>query len=125
MDQKICLDTDACITILDKRDNYKELLVKLFPVSVYITTISVFELYLRKTNIDKVENILKDLEVLSFDSVAARKSSEILKLLKKSGKMIDIRDLFIASIAVANDCTLATFNRKHFKEIDEVQLLDF
>jgi len=125
MDQKICLDTDACIAIIKQLSPYEELLEKIFSLRTFTTTISVFELFLRRTNISQIENFIKDLEILSFDSMAARKASEIQKELKAKGKIIDIRDLFIASTAIVNNCALATLNKKHFENIKDLKLLDF
>ena len=84
-----------------------------------------FELLLRETNIHQIENFIKDLELLSFDSIAARKASGIQKELKAKGRIIDIRDLFIASASIANNCILATLNKKHFENIKGLKLLDF
>ncbi len=36
-----------------------------------------------------------------------------------------LRDLFIASTSIVNDCTLVTLNKKHFENIKDLQLLDF
>ena len=72
-----------------------------------------------------IENFIKDLDLLDFESRAARKASDVQKELKAEGKVIEIRDLFIASIAIANNCTLATLNKKHFENIKELKLLDF
>lgn len=125
MDQKVCLDTDACIAIINRKGPYQNLLTKLLYPRVFISTISLFELFLRTTNIEPVEKFIKDLEILDFDSTSARKASELKKALKSEGKEIEIRDLFIASIAIVNDCTLATLNIKDFKNINDLKLLKF
>lgn len=125
MDKKICLDSDTCIAIINKKGPYQNILNNLLDSRVFISTITLFELSLRTTNIDKVENFIKDLEILDFDSVAARKASDIMKMLKIDGSIIEIRDLFIASTAIANECKLATFNRKHFSRIKDLNLVEF
>jgi len=125
MDQKICLDTDVCIAIVRQQSPYQDILRKIFYLRTYITSITLFELLLRRTNIHKIENFIKDLGLLSLDSRAARKSSDIQKELKEKGKSIDMRDLFIASIAITNNSILATLNKKHFENIKELKLLDF
>ena len=84
-----------------------------------------FELFLRTANIDKIENFVKDLEILDFESISARKASELRKMLKSEGKEVEIRDLFIASTAIVNGCTLATLNVKDFKNIKYLKLLEF
>ena len=125
MDQKICLDTDACIAIIKRKGPYQDILNKILYSRIFISAISEFELLLRTTNIEPVEAFIKDLEILDFDPIAARKSSEIKKALKGEGKEIEIRDLFIASSAIVNDCTLATLNIKDFKNIKDLKLLEF
>lgn len=125
MDQKVCLDTDVCIAIVRQQGPYKEILRKVFSLRVYITAVTLFELLLRETNIYQIENFIKDLELLSFDSIAARKASDIQKELKVKGKIIEIRDLFIASASIVNNCNLATLNKKHFENIKGLKLLDF
>ncbi len=125
MDQKVCLDTDVCIAIINKKGPYQNLLAKLFYSRVFISTISLFELFLRTTNLGPVEKFIKDLEILDFNSTSARKASELKNALKSEGKEIEIRDLFIASTAIINDCALVTLNNKHFKNIKELKLLDF
>ena len=125
MDQKICLDTDVCISIIRQQGYYKEILNKIFYLRTYITPITVFELLLRTTNIYQIENFIMDLNLLDFESRAARKASDVQKELKAEGKVIEIRDLFIGSIAIANNCTLATLNKKHFENIKGLKLLDF
>ena len=62
---------------------------------------------------------------MDFSEICARKASEISKDQKKAGKTMEIRDLFIASTAIANNCALATLNKKHFQNIKELKLLNF
>lgn len=125
MDQKVCLDTDVCIAIINKKGPYQNLLTRLFYSGIFISTISLFELFLRTTNIEAVEKFIKDLEILDFNSTSARKASELKNALKSEGKVIEIRDLFIASTAIVNNCTLATLNIKDFKNIKDLKLLKF
>ena len=125
MDKKICLDTDVCIAIINRKGLYQNLLAKLLYSRVFISTISLFELFLRTTNLEPVESFIKDLEILDFDSASARKASEVRKALKSEGKEIEIRDLFIASTSIVNGCTLATLNIKDFKNIKDLKLLEF
>ena len=125
MDKKICLDTDVCISIIKQQAPYKQILEKIFSSVTYITTITYFELLLRKTNLYQIDNFVKDLDLLDFDSKASRKASEIFKELKNDGLMIDMRDLFIASTSIVNNCSLATLNKKHFSRIKELEFLNF
>ena len=125
MDKKICLDTDICIEILKNTDKGIHFLNFIEDKEVFITTISVFELFLRERNFYPIEKLLFQTSVLDFSELCARRAAEINKDQKKRGNVIELRDLFIASIAIVNNCTLATFNKKHFSNILNLDLLDF
>jgi len=122
MDQKICLDTDICIEILKNTKKGSDFLSLIGESEVFITTITVFELFLRERNLSPIETFLFKLNIMDFSELSARKASEILKDLKRKGKAIEIRDLFIASTAIINNCALATLNKKHFSSIKDLKL---
>ena len=82
-----------------------------------------FELLLRETNLDQIETFRNKVNIADFDEPAARKASFIFKELKKKGKTIDFRDIFTASICIANNLSLLTFNTKHFRNIGQIKLL--
>jgi len=82
-----------------------------------------FELFLRETNIKIVENFVSSFFVIYFDDFSALKASEISRDLKRKGISIDFRDFFIASICIVNNCNLATFNKKHFEHIKDLELV--
>ena len=63
------------------------------------------------------------LTVLDFESKAAREPANIVAQLKTKRKTIDKPDLFIAATATVHGLTLDTLNRKHFIDIDKLQLL--
>jgi len=125
MDQKICLDTDISIEILKNTEIGIDFVDSMGGNEAFISTVSVFELFMREKNLYPVEELLFKTHILDFTELSARKASEIFKDLKSSGKMIDMRDLFIAAIAITNNCTLATLNKKHFENIKELKLLRF
>jgi len=66
--------------------------------------------------------LLKDIAVFSFTEDAAKIAALEQNRLRSQNKIVDIRDLFVASIAIANDLPVATLNRKHFRNISAVQL---
>ncbi|MFN0137842.1 MAG: type II toxin-antitoxin system VapC family toxin [Phycisphaerae bacterium] len=55
--------------------------------------------------------------VLTFDAAAAEIAAEIVAANRESGRTVEIRDVFIASIAVSNGAAVATRNVKHFARI--------
>ena len=125
MDTKICLDTDVSIEILKNTAKASKLLDLAKDSEVYISTISVFELLLRETNLEAIEKLLSKTAILDFSELSARKAAEIFKDLKKNGQMISVKDLLIASTAISNSCMLATLNIRDFRNINELKLLKF
>lgn len=125
MDTKVCLDTDASIEILKNTAKSHQLLDLIKEREVYITAIVAFELLLRETNLDAIEKLLLKTDILDFSGLSARKAAETFKDLKRRGKLIPMRDLFIASSSIVNNCALATLNKKHFEKIKGLELLNF
>ena len=123
MEQKICLDTDTVIAILNNEERAKNIPDKIAQDTVYITTVTLFELLLRKTNLEAIDSFRNKVYVLDFDEDSARIASAIFKKLQSKGRTTDIRDVFIASICLTNKCILATFNKKHFEHIEGIILL--
>ena len=124
MAEKICLDTDVCIGIINGEPRVEKLRGLIFDAEVFVASVTVFELYLRLTNLDKVANFLANASLISFDSRCAVQASNIYKELKSKGAIIEFRDVFIASSAMINSCALATFNNKHFSKIKGLNLLN-
>ena len=52
-------------------------------------------------------------------------SAEIYATLRSQGRLIDDLDLLIAGIALANDFTLVTHNRRHFDRIHALEVQDW
>jgi predicted nucleic acid-binding protein len=65
------------------------------------------------------EMLLTDLanRILVFDVRAATKAAELAAVRKRLGRPIDMRDTFIAGIAMAHGATLATRNTRHFEDV--------
>lgn len=123
MGQKICLDSDVIISILNNERRAQFAIDKIENSEIFISTITLFELLLRETNLDQIEIFRSKVNVLYFDELSSRKASLIHKELKKNGSFIDFRDLFIASSCIVNDCSLLTFNIKHFERIKNLKLI--
>lgn len=87
--------------------------------SLYITTINVFELYkgaykaTQGRELAKVERLLNLFIILTLDRDSARLAGDINNKISSIGES----DLLIASIAMANEQTLVTRNKKHFEKI--------
>lgn len=122
MAEKICLDTDIVITILKGDKPGEDIINKLLNYEIFITSITVFELFLRQTNLEIIEEFIQNLNILSLNEISAKKASELHKSLEKKGSIIDLRDIFISAICLNNNVKLATMNRKHFERIPGLQL---
>lgn len=60
--------------------------------------------------------------VLAFDRAAAEAAGVLLARLQRIGRPVELRDTQIAGIAVANRARLATFNVRHFEDL-EIELI--
>jgi predicted nucleic acid-binding protein len=70
-----------------------------------------------------VRLITEDLSVLPFSDVVAIESAKIYHQLRRSNKMIEFRDIFIAATCVVNDLPILTLNHKHFSRIKGLEIL--
>ncbi|NEW59718.1 type II toxin-antitoxin system VapC family toxin [Sulfurovum sp. bin170] len=127
-DSRILIDTSVIIDYLRKQNKKSTKFWKL--MSEYectISTVTLYELYsgakkdTQKEDVDILESML---EIIPFDALQAKKASEIFQTLKKKNKLIEFRDIFIASCAISKKIPLATLNKKHFERIKDIQLLE-
>ena len=115
------LDTNFLIDILRDKLNTESILDMIERPKT--TTINVFELYFgaersvkKKESISNVNSLIKSMEVLEFNVPAAVKTANIHAKLKNSGKTLEIEDILIAGIVMANDEELLTRD-DHFSRI--------
>ncbi len=126
----IVVDTDVLIDLLrDKKyavSKIKELEKK---EEIATTDINAFELYFgaynsrdKERNIASTKGLLGTLTLLHTEEENMETAGKILAERKTEGKMIEIRDLLIASITLQNGYKLLTNNRDHFKGIEGLTL---
>lgn len=98
--------------------------------SIWISSITLFEARYelallassqrKKVLQERLEQLLQDdLEnrVALFDSNAATQAAQLAAERKARGRPVDMRDTFIAGIAMARRATLATRNTRHFDDL--------
>ncbi|MBI2416747.1 MAG: type II toxin-antitoxin system VapC family toxin [Ignavibacteriales bacterium] len=56
--------------------------------------------------------------------LCANKAILIYKHLRGKNMLIDLADIFIAATCLANNLEIVTLNRKHFKRIDGLRILE-
>jgi len=128
----IVLDTNVLSALMQQRPDAKVVAwLDTQPAeSVWITSITLFEarygLALLATGRRKKllqqrfdEFLHDDLEdrVLLFDADAAAQAAQLAADRKARGRLVDMRDTFIAGIAVARRATMATRNTRHFDDL--------
>ncbi len=65
--------------------------------------------------------LLPAVNIIGFDSKSAYICGRIRAELEKRGTPLDLADLEIASIAIANNLILVTNNLRHFKRVPLLQ----
>lgn len=98
--------------------------------AVFITSITLFEARYGLTvmadgrrkerlqlQLDAIVSEDLDYRIAVFDSRAADRAAELAAERKRLGRPVDIRDTFIAGIALAHGATLATRNTRHFDDL--------
>ncbi len=98
--------------------------------TIWVTSITLFEARYglklladgqRKTLLEQRFDELVQLELANriavFDVRAAGQAAQLAAERKARGRPVDIRDTFIARIAIARGATLATRNTKHFEDL--------
>ena len=127
------LDTNSCIKYLNgTSENIKRRLESKQPQNIVVCSIVKAELFYgaqksakHVENLKKVHKFIDRFISLPFDDKASEKYGEIRSNLEKAGIPIGPNDLFIASIAVANNVTLVTHNIREFKRVKELKAEDW
>ena len=124
---KLLIDTSIIIDHFRKKDKTNTLLLELYQnYLLHNSSVTVFELYNGASTSEKVKDIellLKNVTVLDFNSEIASKASKIYRQLISENKIIEFRDIFIASTAIVNKMPVSTLNVKHFKRIKGLRII--
>ena len=123
-----CLDTNIVSEVLRKNPVVNQRLQDELDKgsNVYISSIVYYEI-VRGLKAAAASNKLKGfmqiyrvLAKLPLNMAAIEKAIDIYVDLHK-GNQIEDNDIYIAAIAMANDCTLITANEKHFSRINSLK----
>lgn len=121
------IDTGIFIEHLRARDKQATSLYKISDNSdLFISSVSLYELYMGATTKEKekdVQSITEDLSVLPFTDTVAQKAAQIYHQLRLNNQMIEFRDIFIAATCIVNELPIVTLNKKHFKRVDGLKIL--
>ncbi len=127
--ENILIDTDVVIEYLRSKDKPSTELINLLQAEhdVFLSSISEFELFLGvKTDRHRndLEIIFNEVDVIAFDFGCGEIAADIWKSLQSTHQHVEIKDIFIASVAINNDMWLRTFNKKHFQRIKKLKIWD-
>jgi len=124
--EDILIDTDVVIEYLRSKDKSTAELIRLLREhDVFLSSISEFELYLgakTERHHNDLEMLISEVEIIPFDFGCGKIAAEIWKDLQLNHQHLEIKDIFIASIAIRNNFWLRTFNEKHFTGIKELKI---
>lgn len=125
----LCVDTNILVNFFQgKKPDSLLFEYVLSQYSCFLTTISVYELYFgteyagHPRDAGIIKGILADLTILPFDQTAAQIAAKIDARLHKQGARIPLKDVFIASICLANRLPLLTKDSIHFSRVSELKL---
>jgi predicted nucleic acid-binding protein len=122
------IDTNIFIEHLRAKDKSSTTLQKIPEIGeIYISVITIFELFLGAINPGKVSDITiltSGLKTLDLTDDIARLSAEIHLHLKRNNQIIDYRDIFIASSCIYHNLPLLTHNKRDFSRIPNLKLVE-
>lgn len=92
---------------------------------LYVSSVTIFELYTGANNSQKKKNLdtlLSNITELPFSNEIAIVAADKWAELRKINQQIEIRDLFIGATALAHDLPVLTLNTKHFSRISGLKV---
>ena len=123
------IDTDHIIDYLKGKEGTVNLLQSLFSEGLYISIISVAEIYEgiegsknKQRTEESFEDFLEGAIVLSINKEVCKKFGEIRNDLRKRGELIGDFDILIASTAITSNLQIITDNKSHFSKIKEARI---
>jgi predicted nucleic acid-binding protein len=125
----VFLDSDVLINFLRKDLTTVRALGRMRSAGkeLSITSINSFDLLKgipKSSSMDasKVIAFLNNFSIHDFTFASSKKAAEIFVYLKSQGEIIELPDIMIASIVLANNETLITENTNHFKRIQGLKI---
>lgn len=122
----ICLDTSILIEYYRKKNKSKTKFVQLSKnYSFAISVIVKFEILsgINENQQEFWEQVFKKFQIFSLHETDIEIAAHILRNLKKRNKIIGLKDILIASSAIANGLPLSTLNLKDFIRIENLEII--
>ena len=120
------LDTSVIVDI-DRGIEQKKMdhLISLSPHIVSSATVMEISTGFFRSNRKAImlDEFISPLTVIPIDRKVARKAGKLAANLIDEGKRIEINDLYIAATALLHEETVLTKNVKHFRRIDDLEVV--
>lgn len=115
---KLLLDTSVLIDALRLRSGRKELIVQLLHDGhqLMTTAVNVAEIYsgIRPDEEERTNSFMDSLECHEINAKVGEHAGRMRCFWARKGKTIALPDVLVAAIAIEQNCTLLTDNRKDF-----------
>lgn len=128
VNSRILVDTSVLIDFL--RKDKKEKTVLWYLQENYrctMSSVTLFELLCgakTEKHLADVHILQKWIDSLPFNDRVSETAATLFRELKAQNKLIEFRDIFIAAIAYVHDLPVATLNKKHFENIEQITLIE-
>jgi len=128
---KTIIDTDILIDLLRNQQQTAAFIAELEKNNYILATtaINIFELHHgahksqeSEKNLQAINTLVSRLSILALTSKAAEKAGHIYSQLEQQGQPIELRDTFIAAIAITREYSVTTRNQAHFNRISGLKI---
>ncbi|MCK5148674.1 PIN domain-containing protein [bacterium] len=96
---------------------------------IFISSITVAELYFGAHNSSKIEDnlilvneLVSEINIVNFTVESGKQFGIIKADIRHRGRSLNDSDIFIAATAISNNLILVTNNEKHFQRIENLNL---
>ncbi|RYE10932.1 MAG: type II toxin-antitoxin system VapC family toxin [Sphingobacteriaceae bacterium] len=121
------VDTSIVIQHIRAKNKFSTTLYNLTEQEIiFISTVSMYELYIGAHSKDKQNDVrlsTKKLIVLPFTHSISVQAAEIFLQLKAKNQLIEFRDIFIAATCISHNLPIATLNKKHFERVEGLAIV--
>lgn len=116
MGEGILIDTDILIDYVKGRQELPD-------IRIFISEVTLYEFIRGTKDIPEAKKLIEEgFIILYHNNQIIRKASEIWVSTKKTGEMIDDRDILIAAVAITKQIPLFTRNVKHYERLNKFGL---
>ena len=127
--ERIVLDTDVVSRLL-RGSLTHEVTQRLTGAVLLVTFVTVGELFRGAAHarwgprrIATLTSWLEEVPAIPGDPIVARRWGELTGLALRAGRPLPANDAWIAACCLVHDVALATYNRRDFDTIDELELI--